>query len=134
MPPENGPVHVECSIMGNITASAMEEKLVGLFEKCQKAASMRTALAKMGHQQPPQPVAKDNTAANGIVNGTSKQKRFRAIDMIFYWFRDRIRQNHFHIFWGEVKKNLADYVTKQHQIWYHIEMRPRYVRATKKDI
>ena len=35
---------------------------------------MRTALADMGHQQPPTPVETDNTTANRIVNGTAKQK------------------------------------------------------------
>ena len=28
-----------------------------------------------------------------------KTKKSRAIDMIFYWYRYIIRQNHFHIFW-----------------------------------
>ena len=31
-------------------------------------------------------------------------KKPRAIDMIFYWVRGRIRQNHFHIFWEKGKK------------------------------
>ena len=72
-----------------------------------------------------------NTAANSIVNGTAKQKISRAIDMIFYWVRDRIRQNHLHILREEGKKNLADYVTKHHPIWHHRSMRPKYVKATK---
>ena len=72
MPPLNGPVHVECSIMRNVMASAMKVELGGLFEKYQKATYMRTALADMCHQQPPTPVATDNTAAKSIVNGTAK--------------------------------------------------------------
>ena len=60
-------------------------------------------------------------------------KKKRAIDMIFYWVRYRIQQNHSHIFWGEGKENLADYVTKNHPIWHHRTTRPRYVKATKKD-
>ena len=59
-----------------------------------------------------------------IVIGTVKQKISRAIDMIFYWVRDRIRKNHFRIFWEEEKKNLADYVTKHHPVWHHRAMRP----------
>ena len=55
-------------------ASAMEAELVGLYENCQKETSMRTALAEMGHQQPPTPVATKNTEANSIVNRTAKQK------------------------------------------------------------
>ena len=54
--------------------------------------------------------------------------------MRFYWVIDRIQENHFHVFWQEVKKNLAYYVTKHHLIWYHRAMRPRYVKSTKKDI
>ena len=52
--------------------------------------------------------------------------------MRFYWVRDRIRQNHFHIFYEEGRKKLADYVTKHHPIWQHITMRPRYLKETKK--
>ena len=70
MPQENGPVPVECSIMRNVMASAMESELGGLFENCQKSTSTRTALADMCHKKPPTPVATDNTAENSIVNGT----------------------------------------------------------------
>ena len=54
--------------------------------------------------------------------------------MQFYWVRDRIQQNHFHIFWEEGKKNLEDYVTKHHPVWHHRATIPRYVKATKKYI
>ena len=72
--PGNGPVRVECSIMKIFMASATEAELGGLFENFQKATSMGTALADMGQLQPPTTVATYNTAANSIVNGTSKQK------------------------------------------------------------
>ena len=49
MPPENGPVHVEWSIMRNFIASDMETKLGGLFENCQKATSTQTDLSETGH-------------------------------------------------------------------------------------
>ena len=104
MPPENGTVHVECIIIRNAMASAKEAELGWLFETFQKATSMRKALAYMGHLQPPTPVATDNTAVNNIINVTAKQKRSKAIDIRFYWVRDRIQQNHFHVFWEEGKK------------------------------
>ena len=85
--------------MINVMASTTEAEMEGLFENCHKSTSMRTDLSDMGHLQPPTPAAKDNTAANSIVNGTEKQKISQAIDMIFYWVIDRIRQKHFHIFW-----------------------------------
>ena len=72
IPLENVPVHLECSIMRNIMASATEAELVGLFENFQKETSMRTALAEIGHQKPPTPVATYNTAASSIVSGTAK--------------------------------------------------------------
>ena len=119
--------------MRNATESATEAELRCLFEKFRKTTSTRTALADMGHQQPPTPVATDNTEANRIVNGTAKQKTSGAINMRFYWVRDRIQQIHFHILWEEGKKNLVDYVTKHHPIWHHIAIIPRYIKATKKD-
>ena len=61
----------------------------------------------MVHQQSPTPMATDNTEADSIVNRTKNRKISRAIDMRFYWFRDIIRQNHFHLFWEEEKKNLS---------------------------
>ena len=82
--------------------SSTEAELGGLFENFQKSTSTRTALAKMVHPQPPTLVATENTAAKIIINGT--EKKSRSIDMRFYWFRDRIKQNYFHILWEEGKK------------------------------
>ena len=118
--------------MRNVMASSPEAELGWLFENCHSATSMRTALAEMVYLQPSTLVATENIAANSIVNKTEKQKRYRAVDMRFYWVRDRIRQNHLRILWEEGKKNMADYVTKHHPIWDHRAMRPRYVKATKK--
>ena len=74
MPPDNVPVHVECSIMRNVIVSATEAELGGFFENCQKVTSIRTPLADMGHQQPPTPAATQNIAANSNVKGTANQK------------------------------------------------------------
>ena len=48
--------------------------------------------------------------------------------------RDRIRQNHFYIFWEEGKKNLVDYVTKHHAIWHYRTMRTIYLKPRTRDI
>ena len=74
MPPENVPVHVECSIIINVIASSMVAELRGLFENFHKSTAIITAIAEMGHQNPPTPVATDNTDKNRIANGTAKQK------------------------------------------------------------
>ena len=88
----------------------------------------------MGRQQSPTLVATDNTVTSIIVDRTTKQKISRAIDMIFYWVRDRIQKNHFHIFWEDENKDLEEYVTKHHPICHHRSIKPRYVKATKKGI
>ena len=118
--------------MRNVMASATEAELGGFFENCQRVKSIRTALAEMGHPQPPTLVATYNTVTNRIVNGLAKLKRPIAIDMRFYSGRDIIQQNHLHIFWDEGKNNLAGCITKHHPIWHHRTMRPIYCKAKKK--
>ena len=73
MPPENGSVHVECSIMRNIMESATESELGGLFENCQKTAFIPTDLVEMGPPQPPISVENDNTEVNSIMDVTAKK-------------------------------------------------------------
>jgi hypothetical protein len=46
----------------------------------------------------------DNTTATGYSNGTIKQKRTKAMDMRFYWIKDRVKQGQFKIYWGQVFK------------------------------
>ena len=85
---------------------------------------MQTALAEMDHKQPPTPVATDNTAADSIVNGMAKKKIHSNRHEILLGTRQNMKK-HFHIFWDEGKKNLADYFTKHHPIWNHRTMIPR---------
>jgi hypothetical protein len=134
MPELNGPIHVECGIMRNVLASAMEAEMGGLFKNCQKGAELRTTAIEMKHPQPPTPVATDNSAAESVLNGTAKQKRSRAIDMRFYWVRDRIRQGQFHVFWEAGKQNVADYYTKHHATSHHRAMRPILLHPTAQDL
>ena len=35
-----------------------------------------------------------------------------AIDMRFYWIKDRVKMGHFHVFWRPGTENIADYWTK----------------------
>jgi hypothetical protein len=49
-------------------------------------------LEELGHKQPPTPMESDNTTATGYINGTIKQKRTKAMDMSFYWIKDRVKQ------------------------------------------
>ena len=88
---------------------------------------MRQCLTELGHKQPATPIKTDNSTAHGIVTNTIKQKRSKAMDMRFYWLRDRTMQKQFHIYWEPGKHNLADLPTKHHPGSHHRRVRPIYV-------
>jgi hypothetical protein len=126
-PPLNGPINVVCHIMREVLSSAAEAELGALFYNCKEACPIRTTLEELGHPQPPTPIQTDNSTAAGIANDTVKQKRSKAIDMRFYWVRDRVRQKQFHIFWRQGSTNKADYFTKHHPSSHHQQVRTTYL-------
>ena len=69
----------------------------------------------------------DNSTAQGILTGTIKQQRSKAIDMWFYWLKDRAAQKQFHIHWKRGASNLADYYTKHFPPSYHQRIRSQYI-------
>ena len=130
-PPKlNGAIHIVCQILSNVMASATEAEVGALFHNAQDACQIRTTLEFLGHPQPPTPIQTDNSCAEGIVNNTVKQKRSKAIDMRFYWVRDRVKQGHFEIFWRKGEDNYGDYFTKHHSAAHHRAMRPIYLYET----
>jgi Reverse transcriptase (RNA-dependent DNA polymerase) len=128
-PPMNGAVNVLCNILRVVVSSAAEAELGGLFHSAKDACALRTALMELGHEQPPTPLVTDNVTAAGIANDTVKQKQSKAMDMRFYWLRDRgpDGQKQFCIYWRKGVTNLADYFTKDHSAAHHQEMRPKYI-------
>jgi predicted transposase YdaD len=56
-----------------------------------------------------------------------KQRRSKAIDMRFYWIRDRVRQGKFIIYWRHRALNKADYFTKHHPVSHHQQIRSSYL-------
>ena len=127
----NGAIHVHSSIMKNVVASAAEAEVGALFHNAQDACTLRQTLLDLGHPQPPTPIQTDNACANGIMNDTVKQKRSKAIDMRYYWLRDRVRQKQFKVHWEPGIDNEADYFTKHHPPSHHREKRPTYLHPTK---
>lgn len=125
-PPLNGAIHVNSAILKNVVSSAFEAELGGLFHNCVDATVFRTTLEELGHPQPATPVQTDNSCAAGIVNNTLKQRRSKAIDMRYYWVRDRVNQGQFLIHWKRGAENLADYFTKHHSPIHHQRMRDTY--------
>ena len=123
----NGPLLSTTAIMKVVVSSAAEAEIGALFDNCKKATILRTTLSEMGWPQPATPMQTDNSTASGIANSTIKQQRSRAIDMRFYWVRDRVQQGQFDIFWAPGSTNLADYFTKHHPAKHHQIMRPIYL-------
>jgi hypothetical protein len=106
----NGPILSLVKTIRAVMSSAAEADVGATFYNCKEAAPLRTALAELGHAQPPTPVQVDNATAVGIANRTVKQVRSHAMDMRFYWIQDRIDQDQFHIFWAPAKTNLGDFL------------------------
>jgi len=71
-----------------------------------------------GTSQPLTPIMTDNTTAAGIANDDIRQKRSKAINMRFYWIRDRVRQGQFIVYWKSGGNNRADYFSKHHPATY----------------
>eukprot|EP00957_Ditylum_brightwellii_P212330 15367189-Ditylum_brightwellii.AAC.1 len=80
----NRAVHIECTQIRTLMASAAEAEVGMLFINSKVALGLRVALEEMGHPQLPIPIMMDNSAACGIVKCSIKQCRSRAIDMEFY--------------------------------------------------
>jgi hypothetical protein len=127
LPPLNGAIHTPATIIRVVVASAAEAEMGALFFNAKDATWLRTTLQEMGHPQPATPLTTDNSCAAGILNNTVKQRRSKAIDMRFYWVRDRVAQGHFTVLWRRGADNLADYFTKHHSPAHHRLMRSRYL-------
>ena len=76
-PPENGPIHMECRILKHVVASAANAEVRGLLKNGQTVVPVRINLHKLGFTQPPNPIKTDNSAAEGIVTATVRQKGSR---------------------------------------------------------
>jgi hypothetical protein len=130
-PALNGPIHSTCHILRNVMASAAEAEVGALFYNGQEAVPIRTTLEELGHPQPPTPMQTDNSTAAGFANDTIKQKRSKAMDMRFYWIKDRVCQGQYLVYWRPGSENLGDYHTKHHSPSHHRLMRPVYLHIPK---
>jgi len=115
--------------MRNVISSATESEIGIIFINCRDSEPIQTTLLEMGHEQPPTPIQADNITADGLLNETIKEKRTKAIDIRFYWVIDRIKQNHFRVFWKPGSENLGDYFTKHHSPTHHRRMRPFFIHS-----
>ena len=122
----NGAILVIAKIIKSVMSSAAEAEIGALFMNAKAIIPLRITCEELGHKQPPTPMRTDNNTAEGIMNGTIKQNRSKAIDMRFYWLKDRVEQGQFRIYWEPGHTNLADYYTKHHPPCHHKRVRPVY--------
>jgi hypothetical protein len=125
----NGSILTLSAIPRMVVASAAEAETGALFLNAKEGVNIRNILKEMGHPQPATPMQTDNTTAHVILRGTCKQQRIKAIDMRFYWVRDRAQQGQFDIGWGPSAQNLGDYFTKHHPPVHHKEIRGMYLHS-----
>jgi hypothetical protein len=128
----NGAILVISTVLKHAMSSAAEAEIGAVFLNDKEGTVLHTTLEELGHHHPPVPLQTDNTTATGYSNGTIKQKRTRAMDMHFYWVKDRVKQGQFHVYWGPGYQHLAAYSTKHHSPAYHKRMREIYIHASER--
>ena len=73
----------------------------------------------MGRLQNFTPLEMDDDADFGILASRIIPKKSKAIDVRFFWLRDRENQKQFKLHWHKGIDNLADYFTKHHKTPCH---------------
>jgi hypothetical protein len=125
----NGAILIIIKVLKRVVSSAAEAEIGAVFINAKEGAVLRTTLEELGYKQSPTPMETDNTTATGYINGTIKQKRTKAMDMCFYWIKDRVKQGQFKIYWGPVFQDLVDYFTKHHSPAHHKRIHNVYIHG-----
>ena len=110
-------------------ASAAKAEYGTIFVNTQTAVPIRTTLSEMGWKQGPTATQVENSTAVGIATKEFRQKKSKAMDMRFYWIKDRIEQGQFRVFWRPGPENLGDYHSKHHPPEHHIAVRSKYLHV-----
>jgi hypothetical protein len=130
----NGAILIISKVLKHVMSSAAEAEIGTVFINAKEGAVLRTTLDELGHKQPTTPMETENTYATGYINGTIKQKRTKAMDIRFYWIKDRVKQGQFNVYWGPGFQNLADYFIKHHSPAHHKRIRDIYIHANERPI
>ena len=130
-PPSNGAITAKSKIIDAVMSSAQEAETGAGYYNAKEIIPLRQALEELGHPQGPTPLQFDNTSATQILKEEVSQKRSKAMDMRYYWLRDRAKQQQFHIHWKSGTQNLADYFTKHHSPSHHKKMRSVFLMEAK---
>jgi hypothetical protein len=130
-PTNNGAVLNVSKVIKAVMSSAAEAELGALFINAKIAVPMRKTLEELGHPQPQTPVQTDNSTAYGVINNKIQPKATKAMDMRFYWLKDRESVKQFKYYWRPGNTNKADYWTKHHPALHHQSMRDQILNNKK---
>ena len=89
---QNDPIDVLSRVINTVMSSAQEVETGAGYIKDRNLVPIRKALIKMGHPQGLAPFQFDNQCEVGLFKDNINPKRSKAMDMQFYWSRDRVRQ------------------------------------------
>jgi hypothetical protein len=125
----NVAVHVTCTILKLVAASAAEAELGAFFLNAQEAKVIRLVLEELGHSQPPTLIHIDNTTTVGvgIVNNIIKRQHSCAMEMRYFWLLDGEAQQFFQFYYEPGQENLGDYPSNHHTADIHQHVCPYYV-------
>ena len=99
LPTNNGAIQTLSHMIKTVMSSAAESEIGATFLNAKDALPICTTLKELVHPQPPTTMQVDNNTAVYFANDTINQKKSKAIDMRFYWTRNRTRQGHLKIYW-----------------------------------
>jgi hypothetical protein len=126
-PLSNGPLICHTTVLKHVVFFVAEAEFGAVFVNAKEGTVTRTTLSEMGQKQDATELKTENTTADGFINNTVQQKRSNAMDMIFYWVKDRVKQDQFSIGWAPGDTTMGDYFTKHHSPEHHKRMIPYYL-------
>jgi hypothetical protein len=126
-PLTNGPLLCRTTALKHVVSSVAEAEFGAVFVNAKEGTVTRTTLSEMGPKQYATELKTENSTADGIINNTVQKKCSKAMDMIFYWVKDRVEQDQFNVGWAPGDTNMGDYFTKHHSQVHHKRMIPYYL-------
>ena len=107
----NGPIHMECGILKHLVVSEAKAEVGGLFQNGKIAVPLRITHHELGFPLPLAPIKTDNSASEGIATATVRQESSKAMDMQFYWMKDRFKKKSFLLETRKSKHGFTHHIT-----------------------
>ena len=92
VPSINAPILTIAKIIKNVTSSAAEAELSGLFICAKAMVPLQNTLTEMGWYQTSSPIQFDNSTVIGVTKNTMVNKMLKSMDMRLWWLRCRDSQ------------------------------------------